>query len=231
MLTRRPAAERGSTKLDWLDSRHTFSFGAAHDPGWMGFGPLRVINDDRVAPGAGFPTHPHRDMEIITVPLAGELEHKDSTGGGGVIRPGDVQAMSAGTGVRHSEFNHSKSEPVHLLQVWIEPAQRGVEPRYAQERFELPPGRLIAVASGDGREGSLAIHQDATLLLGRLEGGQRVRRDLAAGRRAWVHVATGAARVNGEALREGDGLGLTDEAAVEVEGVAQGAMVLVFDLP
>ena len=230
MLTLSPAADRGRTRIDWLDSRHTFSFGEWHDPAHMGFRALRVINDDRVAPGAGFPTHGHADMEILSYVLEGALEHRDSLGTGSVIRPGDVQRMSAGTGVRHSEQNASRTEPVQFLQIWILPDRRGHAPSYEQKTVPEAErrGRLRLVASGDGRDGSVTLHQDVALWTGVLAEGERAELALAPGRHAWVHVARGAATVNGQALGEGDGAALSDERAVTIEG--RGGEVLVFDL-
>ena len=230
MLTLSPAADRGRTRIDWLDSRHTFSFGEWHDGAHMGFRALRVINDDRVAPGAGFPTHGHADMEILSYVLEGALEHRDSLGTGSVIRPGDVQRMSAGTGVRHSEQNASRTEPVHFLQIWIVPDRRGHAPGYEQKTVPEAErrGRLRLVASGDGRDGSVTLHQDVALWTGVLAEGERAELALAPGRHAWVHVARGAATVNGQALGEGDGAALSDERAVTIDG--RGGEVLVFDL-
>ena len=230
MLTLSPAAARGRTRIDWLDSRHTFSFGEWYDPAHMGFRALRVINDDRVAPGGGFPTHGHADMEIVSYVLEGALAHKDSIGTGSVIRPGDVQRMSAGTGVRHSEFNESRTEPVHFLQIWILPDRRGHAPGYEQKTFPESErrGRLRLVASNDGREGSVSLHQDVTLWAGVLDEGQKAELPLAAGRHAWVHVVRGTVTVNGKRLGEGDGAALSDERAVALEG--HGGEVLVFDL-
>ncbi|HVR01412.1 MAG TPA: pirin family protein [Polyangia bacterium] len=230
MLTLSPAANRGRTRIDWLDSRHTFSFGEWHDPAHIGFRALRVINDDRVAAGAGFPTHGHADMEIVSYVLEGALEHRDSLGTGSVIRPGDVQRMSAGTGVRHSEQNASRTEPVHFLQIWILPDRRGHAPSYEQKTVPEAErrGRLRLVASGDGRDGSVTLHQDVALWTGVLAEGERAELALARGRYAWVHVARGAATVNGHALGEGDGAALSDERAVTIEG--RGGEVLVFDL-
>jgi redox-sensitive bicupin YhaK (pirin superfamily) len=230
MMTLSPAAARGRTRIDWLDSRHTFSFGEWYDPAHMGFRALRVINDDRVAPGGGFPTHGHADMEIVSYVLEGGLAHKDSLGTGSVIRPGDVQRMSAGTGVRHSEFNESRTEPVHFLQIWILPDRRGHAPGYEQKTFPESErrGRLRLVASPDGRDGSVSLHQDVALWAGVLDEGQRAEVPLAAGRHAWVHVARGAVTINGKRLGEGDGAALSDERAVALEG--HGGEVLVFDL-
>jgi redox-sensitive bicupin YhaK (pirin superfamily) len=230
MVTLSPAAARGHTDIGWLDSHHTFSFGEWYDPKHMGFRALRVINDDRVAPGGGFPTHGHADMEIVSYVLEGALAHKDSIGTGSVIRPGDVQRMSAGTGVRHSEFNSSSSEPVHFLQIWIVPDRRGHAPGYEQKTFPEAErhGRLRLVASSDGRDGSLTLHQDVALWVGVLEEGQKAELALAPGRHAWVHVARGAATVSGQRLGEGDGASVSDEAALVLEG--HGGEVLVFDL-
>ncbi len=232
MITLRRGSERGHANHGWLDSYHTFSFADYHDPEHMGVSVLRVINEDRVAPGAGFPTHGHRDMEIVSYVLDGALEHKDSMGNGSVIRPGDVQRMSAGTGVRHSEYNASEEEPVHFLQIWILPKTRGISPGYEQKHFEPAAldGRLRVIASPDGREGSVTIHQDAWLYASRLDNGAAVRHALAPGRRAYVHVARGEVEVNGTRLRAGDGARLEQEAAVELSR-GRGAEVLVFDLP
>lgn len=230
-LTIRRAADRGRSVNDWLDSRHTFSFAEYHDPRHVGFRTLRVLNDDRVAPGGGFGRHGHRDMEILSLVLEGGLRHADSMGNGSVIRPGEVQRMSAGTGVEHSEFNASETEPVHFLQIWILPARRGIAPGYEQRPFapEELRDRLRLVASPDGADGSVRIHQDAAVRLSRLSDGATVRHVPAAGRYVWVHVATGAASLNGTELREGDGAALSGEAAAELTGIG-GAQVLVFDL-
>lgn len=227
----RKSEDRGKANFGWLDSRHSFSFGHYYDPRHMGFGPLRVINDDRVAPGEGFPEHPHSDMEIVTYVLEGALEHRDSLGTGSVIRPGDVQRMSAGKGIRHSEFNASRSAPVHLLQIWIIPERRGIEPGYEQTSFpaEEKRGRLRLVASRDGREGSVKVHQDASLYATILGKGQRVAHELAAGRLAWVQIAKGSALLNGEALETGDGAAINASGTLELEGVRD-AEVLLFDM-
>ena len=228
MITSRPAGERGISRLGWLDSRHTFSFDQYYDPKHMGFRSLRVINEDRVAPGQGFGTHPHRDMEIVTYILQGALEHKDSMGSGSTIVPGDVQRMSAGTGVLHSEFNHSKDERVHLLQIWIFPDQRGLKPSYEQR--ELQPGAgFRLVASPDGRDGSVLIHQDAELLTARLGARETAGHSLRPGRHAWVQVARGSVQLNGQALAAGDGAAVSQEAAITVEAI-EPAEVLLFDL-
>jgi len=230
MLTISPAADRGHTKIDWLDSHHTFSFGEYHDPAHMGFRALRVINDDRVEAGRGFPTHGHADMEILSYVLEGALEHRDSIGTGSVIRPGDVQRMTAGSGVRHSEFNGSKTEPVHFLQIWIIPDRRGHAPGYEQKTFPEAErrGKLRLVGSQDGRDGSVTLHQDVALYAGVLDEGQKAELAIAPGRHAWVHVARGAVTVNGKRLGEGDGAALSDERALAIEG--HGGEVLVFDL-
>jgi redox-sensitive bicupin YhaK (pirin superfamily) len=235
MMTIRPAQERGHAQHGWLDSRHTFSFGSYHDPRQMGFRSLRVINEDRVAPAQGFGTHPHQDMEIISYVLEGALEHRDSMGTGSVIRPGDVQRMSAGTGVTHSERNPSESEPVHFLQIWLVPARRGIQPSYEQKTFTAPDkrGRLRVVASPDGRDGSVSIHTDAVVLAGLFDPGETAELALAPGRHAWVQVVRGNARVNGQDLSAGDGAALSGESLVRVEGPGQAgdpAELLVFDL-
>lgn len=231
MITIRPAAERGHTDFGWLDSRHSFSFGEYVDSDHMGFHSLRVINDDRIAGGGGFPTHPHRDMEIITWVLAGALEHQDSLGTGSVIRAGDVQRMTAGTGIRHSESNASGTDPVHLLQIWIFPEQRGLTPSYDQKSFPASErkGQLRLVASRDGRDGSVSFHQDASVYVAALGPGQAVTHRLAAGRAAWVQVATGAVTLNGRRLDTGDGAAIEKEAVLELAGVEDGE-TLVFDL-
>ncbi len=231
MIALRPARDRGQTELDWLDSRHTFSFGDYYDPAHMGFRALRVINDDRVAPGRGFGTHPHRDMEIVTYVLAGALEHEDSLGTGSVIRPGDVQRMTAGTGILHSEYNPSPAEPVHLLQIWLLPERRGLAPGYEQKHFALEErrGRLRLVAAPDGRDGSVVIRQDAELYAAVLQDGERVRHRLRPGRYAWVQVATGDVTLNGRPLAAGDGAAVSGEEGLELTA-PRAAEVLVFDL-
>ncbi len=232
MLTIRHAAERGHAKLGWLDTWHSFSFADYHDPAHMNFGPLRVINEDRVEPGKGFGTHGHRDMEIITYVLDGQLEHKDSMGNGSIMGYGDVQRMSAGRGVQHSEFNPSKSAPVHLLQIWIQPSVAGVEPGYEQTRFEPADkrGQLRLIASPDGEDGSVTIHQDARVYAGLFDGAETARLELGDGRRAYVHVAHGAITVNGTQLGAGDAARIEDEDAIRIAG-GNAAEVLVFDLP
>jgi quercetin 2,3-dioxygenase len=231
MITVRKANERGHAEHGWLDSRHTFSFADYYDPEHMGFRALRVINEDRVAPGAGFGRHSHRDMEIISYVLDGGLEHRDSMGTGAVIRPGDVQRMSAGTGVVHSEYNASRQTPVHFLQIWIQPDQRGVAPSYEQKTFSdaEKAGRLRLVASPDGGDGSVSLHADARLFAGVFAAGEVVEHALAPGRHAWVHVVRGGARVNGVALAAGDAVALSEERTVRIEGI-DGGEVLVFDL-
>jgi len=231
VISIRRAAERGRTDWGWLDSRHTFSFGEYHDPRHMGFRSLRVINDDRVAPGAGFGTHGHRDMEILSYVLEGALEHRDSTGGGGVIRPGEIQFMRAGTGVTHSERNASKTEPVHFLQIWVVPDARGLAPRYDQKSFDGAAGRegLVLLASKDGRDGSIGVHQDIGLWMARLGEGDTRAHALAPGRHAWLHVARGAVTLDGHALAEGDGAAVSTEAGVQLVGRSD-AEVLLFDL-
>lgn len=232
MISIRRSEERGRADFGWLDSRHSFSFGHYHDPGHMGFRSLRVINEDRVKGGAGFDTHPHRDMEIISYVLEGGLAHRDSLGTGAVIRPGEVQRMSAGTGILHSEFNASPTEPVHFLQIWILPERLGLEPGYEQRAFPEAErrGRLRLVASRDGRDGAVTIHQDVALYASLLGTGEGVRHPLPPGRGAWVQLARGTIAVNGEALRAGDGAAITDEDHVEIlcrEGEAE---LLLFDL-
>lgn len=230
MITLRHAAERGHADHGWLKARHTFSFADYYDPRWMGFRSLRVINDDTVAGGGGFGMHPHRDMEIVTYILEGALAHKDSMGNGRVIRPGEFQYMAAGTGVLHSEFNHSPTQPVHLLQIWIVPDEKGVPPAYAEKQMtDAAPGRLQLIASKSGRDGSLAIHQDADLWLGRFAGGETAEHALRSGRHGWLQVAEGELDLNGHALKTGDGAALSEEAALRL--TARGhAQALIFDL-
>jgi redox-sensitive bicupin YhaK (pirin superfamily) len=231
MIVLRPAAERGHADHGWLDTYHTFSFADYHDPRWMGFRMLRVLNDDRVRPGSGFPPHGHRDMEIVTYVLEGALAHEDSTGGGGVIRPGDVQRMSAGTGVRHSEFNASDVEPLHFLQIWIIPARRGIAPGYEQRTYPLAErrGTLRLVAAPDGAGGACTIQQDARVHATVLDRGQEVTHPLARDRYAWVHVARGAVILNGTPLAAGDGAALSDEPRVTLLAREE-SEVLLFDL-
>jgi redox-sensitive bicupin YhaK (pirin superfamily) len=231
MIKVRKARDRGHANHGWLDSYHTFSFADYFDPAHMGFRALRVINEDRVTAGDGFDRHSHRDMEIVSYVLDGALEHKDSMGSGTVIRPDDVQRMSAGTGVTHSEYNASKIDPVHFLQIWIMPDQRGIAPSYEQKTFgrDEKAGRLRLVGSPDGRDGSVTIHADATMSAGLFDTGQSARHELANGRHAWVHVVRGTARINGLDLSAGDAAALSSEAAVGIEGL-DASEVLVFDL-
>jgi quercetin 2,3-dioxygenase len=231
MLHLRPGSERGLADHGWLKSYHSFSFADYHDPRHMGFRALRVLNEDRVQPGRGFGAHSHRDMEIVSIVLEGGLRHKDSLGTGSVIVPGDVQRMSAGRGVTHSEFNASDTEPVHFLQIWLIPSQRGLLPSYEQKTFapEGKAGRLQLAASPNGEGGSLTVQCDARLYLGSFEAGQRESLRLAVGRHAWVQVMRGALRVQGQELSAGDGAALSEEATLELEGTA-GGEALVFDL-
>jgi redox-sensitive bicupin YhaK (pirin superfamily) len=231
MMTIRRAEARGRTKIGWLDSRHSFSFGDYYDPEHMGFRALRVINDDRVRGGAGFGMHPHRDMEIVTYLLEGSLEHQDSLGTGSVIRPGEVQRMTAGTGILHSEYNPSRTEAAHLLQVWLLPEREGLQPGYEQRAFPEVErtGRLCLVAAHDGRDGAVTIHTDVDLYAGLFAGGETVTHSLRAGRSAWVQIARGAVRLNGEELRAGDGAAVRDEQTLELVAT-EAADLLLFDL-
>lgn len=230
MMTLRRASERGHANHGWLDTYHTFSFAGYYDPAHMGFRSLRVINDDRIAPGAGFGTHPHRDMEIITYVLSGALEHKDSMGNGRIIRAGEVQYMAAGTGVQHSEFNPSDSEPVHLLQIWIQPEQPGAKPRYQEKSLgPASAGELHLVASKDGRNHSIAINQDADLFVVRQGRGNQLVHHLRPQRYAWLHLAEGAAVVNGQTLRAGDAAAFSGDCRIEVSAT-EASQVLLFDL-
>lgn len=232
MIELRRSEERGHANHGWLDSYHSFSFADYYDPQHMGFGPLRVINEDWINPGMGFGTHGHRDMEIITYVLEGELAHRDSMGNGSVIRPGNVQRMSAGSGVRHSEFNHSREDTVHLLQIWIEPNVRGVEPGYEEKHFDAAEkrGRLRLIASPEGADGAVRIHQDAKVYAGLFDGEESTNLPVQAGRRFYLHVASGEILANGQALRAGDALKLQGEAGIELKQGKQ-AEVLLFDLP
>jgi len=231
MITIRKAADRGHFDFGWLDTYHTFSFDQYHDPKHMAFRSLRVINEDRVAPGHGFPPHSHSDMEIVTYVLEGGLQHQDSMGNGSIISPGEVQRMSAGTGVTHSEANPSVSDPVHLLQIWILPDQRNRKPEYEQKMFsdEEKKGRLRLIASNDGRDGSVTIHQDTVVYATVLDPDQKVQHRLASGRYAWIQVARGAVKINGESLDQGDGAAVTGEPLVEITAEAP-SEVLLFDL-
>jgi quercetin 2,3-dioxygenase len=231
MITVRKAAQRGTTNIDWLDSRHSFSCGDYYDPEHMGFGPLRVINEDFVAPGMGFGMHPHRDMEIITYIVSGALEHKDSLGTGSVIRPGDVQRMTAGSGIRHSEFNPSRTDSVHLLQVWILPNQRNMTPSY--EQITIPGGerqnRLRLVASPTGRDGSVTIHQNADVYASLLDAGKTVQHSLAPNRLAWLQVVRGSVELNGTRFAPGDGAAIDGETNFEI-AAKDAAELLLFDM-
>ena len=231
MINIRKGNERGGGDYGWLNTRHTFSFDQYYDPRFNNFRSLRVINEDWVAPGQGFPMHPHRDMEIITYVLEGGLKHSDSMGNGSIIRPGDGQRMSAGTGVRHSEANPSRSESVHLLQIWITPDRPGHQPGYEQKAFPEAEkrGKLRLIASPDGSDGSVTIHQDARLYVALLAPGEQVQHDLARGRYAWLQVAKGEVELNGKKLTQGDGAAISDEGKLTLEGV-QDAEVLLFDL-
>ncbi len=223
----------GEPISDGSNLKHTFSFGHYFDPKHVGFGPLRVINEDRVAPGGGFPTHPRSDMEIISYVIEGALEHRDSLGTGSVIKPGDIQRMTAGTGVRHSEYNASKIDPVHFLQIWIVPERVGLDPSYEQTTFlqDDKQGQLRLVGSRDGREGSITIHQDVALYASVLDGGNAVRHELAAGRGAWVQVVRGSMQINGRTLSAGDGASIVVPGIVELKGTDSTAEALLFDLP
>ncbi len=229
MLEIRRAEDRGRANLGWLNSRHTFSFGDYHDPKFMGYGPLRVINEDRVQPGQGFGTHGHREMEIISYVIDGALEHKDSIGTGSIIRPGDVQRMSAGTGVRHSEFNHSNGDLVHFLQIWILPGQNELPPSYEQRTFtrEEKTGRLRLVGSRDGRDGSVTIHQDVDLFATLLTGTQSAVHELRADHKAWVQVARGKLDVNGESLAAGDGMSIEAVGRISFTNAANAEVLLI----
>lgn len=238
MISKRPAEQRGRARLDWLNSFHSFSFGDYHDPAHMGVSNLRVINEDTVEPGGGFATHGHRDMEIVSYVLSGQLQHKDSMGNGSIIRPGDVQHMSAGTGVQHSEYNPSATEPVHFLQIWLQPNRVGVKPGYAQQFFseEERRGELRLLVSPDGRDGSISAHQDALLYGALLEAGEVVQYSLDRERCAWIQVARGEVSVNGMALSEGDGARIESESTVRIGGKEgkegkESSEVLLFDLP
>ncbi|MEM8935332.1 MAG: pirin family protein [Pseudomonadota bacterium] len=231
MIAIRQSGDRGVANFGWLDSKHSFSFGHYHDPNYMGFGPLRVINEDRVKPSAGFDTHGHRDMEIISYVVSGALAHKDSIGTGSVIRPGDVQRMSAGSGIRHSEFNHSSDDPVHFLQIWIMPDEDGLAPSYEQKAFsdDEKRGQLRLVGSRDGRNGSITIHQDVDLYAGLFDGDEHATLTVAPGRLVWVQVVKGGITVAGENMTAGDGVAIKDVGALLFERGAD-AEVLVFDM-
>ncbi len=228
----RRADDRGRANFGWLDSRHSFSFGTYHDPDFMGFGPLRVINEDRVQPGRGFDTHGHRDMEIISYVLEGALEHRDNLGNGSIIRPGEIQRMSAGTGIMHSEYNHSTVDPVHFLQIWIEPNRRGLAPGYEQRPIPAPgqSDGLRLIASSDGRDGSVTIHQDVALYTALLDPGQHAAHDMAPGRRAWIQLTQGSVNLGEAILTSGDGAALTADETIAVTANAPSELLL-FDLP
>ncbi len=231
MINVRKASERGHTHIDWLNSYHSFSFGDYYDQHHMGFRTLRVINDDRVAPGSGFATHGHRDMEIVTYVLDGALEHRDSLGNGSVIRPGEIQRMSAGSGIQHSEYNPSPRDPVHFLQIWLQPAALGLAPGYEQRAFnrERAAGRFLMLAGPPGADASVTIHQDARLLVTSLDARGSARFELAAGRYAWIQIARGDAVLNGHALGEGDGANVSEERELTFEAKSR-AEILLFDL-
>ena len=234
MILERPSAARGKVSMGWLNSQHTFSFGHYHDPAWMGFGPLRVINDDTVSPGGGFAPHRHANMEIVSVVLEGALAHKDSTGNEGVIRAGEVQWMSAGHGIEHSEYNGSDAEPVHFLQIWIQPDRLNAQPAYAQQFFDPQArrARWATLVSADGADGSIAIRQQAILRATRLESGDALAAMLDPARRHWLHVATGEVALGDRVLKAGDALGFVNESGeLELRGIAETSDVLLFDLP
>ncbi|MEO1207991.1 MAG: pirin family protein [Cyanobacteria bacterium J06638_20] len=232
MITIRPSGDRGTANFGWLDSRHTFSFGNYYDPRHMGFGSLRVINEDKVISSKGFGTHGHRDMEIISYVLDGALAHKDNIGNGSTIKPGDVQRMSAGTGILHSEFNSSATDPVHFLQIWVLPEQNGIEPSYEQTYFapETKQGQLRLVGSRDGRDGSVTIHQDLDLYATKLATDETVSHELASERLVWIHVARGAITLNGQSLTAGDGAAIADESTLTLTGIAADSEVLLFNM-
>jgi len=232
MISIRRSQERGGADHGWLNTRHTFSFDSYYDPRHMHFRALRVINEDVVQPGAGFPTHPHRDMEIITYVLEGALEHKDSLGNGSIIHPGDGQRMSAGTGILHGEFNASKTEPVHLLQIWIMPESKGITPGYEQKAFPEAEkrGRLKLIAARGGENGAVTVHQDVSLYVSLLDKGQKVEHALAPGRHAWLQVARGSVQLNGSRLEQGDGANVSDEQKLAITGKQDGSEILLFDL-
>ena len=232
MITIRSQNRRGVANFGWLDSRHSFSFGNYYDPNYMGFASLRVINEDKVIPGKGFGTHGHQDMEIISYVLSGELEHRDSMGNGSVIRPGDVQRMTAGTGVRHSEFNASNTNPVHFLQIWIMPEERGLEPSYEEKNFssEIEPGKLTLVGSQNGRDNSVTIHQDVNLYLGSLKKSDRLIHQIKDNRAVWLQVTKGEVKLNEQLLQAGDGAAIADESEIAIAGASSESEILLFDL-
>jgi redox-sensitive bicupin YhaK (pirin superfamily) len=232
MIAIRPALERGKANFGWLESRHTFSFGEYYDPEHMGFANLRVINEDRVTAGSGFATHGHKDMEIISYVLEGALEHKDSIGNGSIISPGDVQRMSAGTGITHSEYNASKTEPVHFLQIWILPEAKGIKPSYEQKNFALAEnrGRLMLVGSREGRNGSIVIHQDVDFYAAVLPKGESIDYKIASGRVAWLQVARGSVKLNDLVMNAGDGAAIDRESSLVLQGIERNSEVLLFDI-
>jgi hypothetical protein len=231
MIKIRKSRERGHTNLDWLDSYHTFSFGDYYDPKHMGYRSLRVINEDWVKPGAGFGAHPHRDMEIITYVLEGALQHKDSMGNGSTIKPGEIQRMSAGTGVTHSEYNRSRTEPVHLLQIWIQPKKKNIEPSYEQREFNPgeKQGKLHLVATSDGHDSTVTVHQDVNLLASLLAPGEKVTYNIKPDRHAWVQIANGSVIMNGHELKQGDGAAVSEEGTLEISA-SESSEILLFDL-
>ncbi len=232
MISIRRSDERGGGDHGWLQTQHSFSFAQYYDPRHMGFGPLRVINEDHIAPGAGFPTHSHRDMEIITYVVKGALEHKDSIGSGSVIRPGDVQRMSAGSGIAHSEFNHSPDEPVHMLQIWILPEQQRLSPSYEEKHFEPADlsGALRLVASRTGRDHSVSLHQDVNLYAGKLVSGDEGELSVGAGRLLWIQLVSGSVQINGETLKTGDGAAISEEQWLRYRALEDQSELLVFDM-
>ncbi|WP_330203240.1 pirin family protein [Cyanobacterium sp. Dongsha4] len=232
MITIRPSEERGKAYLGWLDSKHTFSFGSYYDPNYMGFASLRVINEDKISPTQGFNTHSHQNMEIITYVLEGELEHKDSIGNGSIIRPGDVQRMSAGRGIAHSEFNPSSQETVHLLQIWIQPNQIGVDPSYEQKYFahDEKQGKLRLIASEDGREGSVKIHQDASLYVTLLGKNEEIKHNIPENRSLWLQIVRGSGKINGHIVNVGDGVAITQEKKLDFIATEDNTEILLFDL-
>lgn len=233
MITIRQNQDRGKTNIEWLDSNHSFSFGSYYDPNHMGFASLRVINEDKIQPNQGFNTHSHKDMEIITYVLEGELEHKDSIGNGSIIRPGDVQRMSAGKGIAHSEFNPSSTETVHLLQIWIQPNQLAVEPSYEQKYFaqEEKQGKLRLIASEDGKQGSVKIHQDANVFVALLGKNEIIKHNISKNRFFWLQVARGAGKINGYLIQQGDGVAITQEKELDFIATVDNTEILLFDLP
>ncbi len=232
MITIRAAKDRGTVNLNWLQGSHSFSFGSYQDPAHMGFASLRVINEDKIAPSGGFPTHGHQDMEIVTYVLEGSLEHKDSLGTGSIIRPGDVQRMSAGTGIRHSEYNASSDAPVHLLQIWLLPEAGGIEPGYEQKHFapEQMQGQLRLVGSRDGRDGSITIHQDVSLYAAKLSRGESLDYSPSEGRALWLQVARGSVELNGQLLTAGDGAAITEVEQLHLTGQSDEGELLLFDM-